>query len=555
MLDRLAGLETEYAIRFSPEDGVEHPGNRLIYEALTEGIRRQVATGEGSRAPLNQQFFVENGGAFCYEALPEAIDGGLVEGATPECRGPRQLLLYQKAQDELLFRAIASAEKVLEERGLGGSIGILKNCRDAEGNIYGAQENYEARFARGPGLWVWRVGLLALMPLAMVCVVSMWTVLAGLFVTILAFLAFEMVRAAWRRSSLEPSEILEKLPEPMLGRISHVLTVMIWMPLILPLGLMVRALAFLPMRTMGEAFLVSRSVLTGCGTVSEVGLFGLSEKGPAVRSVLRWGLSPKERPIFDSGNLMKPMMSLLKLDFSGVRMLMGQRQRLQIGLSDSNVAQAAEYLKVGTTGLVLDMCEAGFLGDAPRLKDPIKALAAISGDPSLEVRVGLSTGGEMSALELQSYYCERARQWVEAAAVPSLEALEVVSVWEASLEALSTDPASMVGRLDWVTKRYLLETCTEGSAVEVKRKLALRYHELGHGYLARLETAGAALVLVDAAEVDKAIHTPPGDSPARWRSQLMRDHGRAQDRVVVSWDAVSVGRSLKRKVIKLSDYR
>src|SRR5205807_1848031 len=58
-------------------------------------------------------WFLANGGAVQFERnpylafLPEA---GLVEGATPECRGPRQLLCFQRAQDLLLSRAAASSD-------------------------------------------------------------------------------------------------------------------------------------------------------------------------------------------------------------------------------------------------------------------------------------------------------------------------------------------------------------------------------------------------------------------------------------------------------------
>ena len=45
-----------------------------------------------------------------------------------------------------------AAERELSSRGFPGQLGLLKNCRDARGHCYGAQENYDAQIAvlKGP---------------------------------------------------------------------------------------------------------------------------------------------------------------------------------------------------------------------------------------------------------------------------------------------------------------------------------------------------------------------------------------------------------------------
>ena len=95
------GQETEYAIRFSPKFG--RPGNDKIYRFVAEAIGTRVRT-EPGLYPKRPQIFTQNGGAFHYEYLPHRFEGGLIEGATPECRGPGQLLLYQRAQESLLLQ-------------------------------------------------------------------------------------------------------------------------------------------------------------------------------------------------------------------------------------------------------------------------------------------------------------------------------------------------------------------------------------------------------------------------------------------------------------------
>ena len=126
MLCRLAGLESEYAIRFAPLNGQSHPGNRIIYDAIINALQNRVRTLPGRYRPGFPKLFLENGGSVCYEFLPYAVDGGLLEAATPECSGPVDILRYQRAQEKLLWQCIPDAEDQLARLGYPGEIGLLK---------------------------------------------------------------------------------------------------------------------------------------------------------------------------------------------------------------------------------------------------------------------------------------------------------------------------------------------------------------------------------------------------------------------------------------------
>ena len=159
MLARLAGLETEYAVRFTPvttEAGEvsRRPGNHVVYRALAAAVGelwwpRAPASAAGAE---DGRIFTQTGASLCYESISDAPGGGLVEGGTPECRGPSQLLCHQKAMDALLVRALPACSARLATLGYRGELGLIKNCRDAEGHVYGAQESYEVLVARGLGL-------------------------------------------------------------------------------------------------------------------------------------------------------------------------------------------------------------------------------------------------------------------------------------------------------------------------------------------------------------------------------------------------------------------
>lgn len=562
MARRLLGLETELAIRFSPEGRGARPGNHVIYEAIIASVGDLVRTQPGeSRGVEESRIFTESGASICYEALPHARDGGLVEVATPECDSPDQLVCHQRAIEALLCRALPGASRRLSSKGFEGELGLLKNCRDAEGHVYGAQENYEAEVARGAALWLYRAALGLAAPVLALQAALVWALAVAFALSLLAVFLLGMVLAlllpplrrsrAFERFFAEDSAARDRV----IGKVASALDRVVGVPGILVAALPLRFLAFRRQRRALLGFLISRSILTGAGTLGRDGSFGLSEKGPAIRRLVRAGTDPEDRPLFDTGNLMKDLFAPVRLRLAPYLRLFRARQRMQLGLSDANVAQAAEYLKVGVTSLALDMAEAGALDDAPRPRDPLAALRAIIADPSLQVRVPVVGREPMSALDLQREYLRRARAFLRASAAPSLEAHQVVRLWGDALDALAADPAPLVGALDWVTKRYLLEACGADAPAAAQKKIDLRYHELGSGYLARMERAGLARVVVGEAEIEAAIRTPPASTPARLRGQLVRDLAGERLPVRVSWESVRVGSRLGGKVIPLHDPR
>jgi hypothetical protein len=560
VLRRLLGLETEYAIGVSPCDGTNAPTNAEVYAAVRVAIESDVRARPGERSL--QQIFVENGGSFSYESLPWARQSGMVEGATAECRSPSTALLYQRAQDALLVRALPHAERLLARCGQAAHLSLRKNCRDAEGHVYGAQESYEAELAAGPALWAWRAGLVLLLPLVLVSTLATWAValvvLALALVVVLPFGLLGLVSPRVRGSALFDELFGERessLIERTIARPFSTLERALWEPALRPFFWLAAALAFRRIRRDAMAFLVTRPVLTGSGMLHADGSFGLSEKGPSIVGLYRRSVAPGDRCVWDDGNLCKGVIGLGLLRWRRFAGLFARRQRLQLGLSDSNVTQVAELLKLGTTALVLDLVESGALADLPRLRRPLVALRAVIADP--ELRACVRWGDEsLTALQVQRRYWERARQLVHRSPTPSLEAAELVELWGRTLDGLERDPASQVGRVDWVTKRFLLDTAGDGEPWAVRKTIDLKLHELGpQGYLHELEAEGLAPRLVSEPEVEAAMREPPGDSPAQRRSRLIRELHDQDVEVKVYWDRVRVGGPLRGKVIRLDRYR
>jgi proteasome accessory factor A len=527
MLDRLVGLETEYSLRFQPRepDGPRVP-NAVLFERLLQHIRAKVpAVGSIIK---EQGWFLASGGAVQLERVPYLAlvpEAGLVEGATPECRGPRQFLLHQRAQDVLLSKAAAASGHT------EGIVSLLKNTHDSQGNFFGIHENYEATVATGLALFWWRVGLVLLTIAFAILLVVCCILLAPVLIAMSA-----MKRETHARWDVGLSRVM----------------VVLLFPLVLIAKAILWATAFRKVRRRLLAFLVSRPILTGAGMVHADGRFSLSPRASTLRAVCSTETT-FSRGIFYFSNFLKGLIGAILGDVGSYHRLYQPRQRLQLSCGDSNMAQVAEYLKIGTTLLVLDALEAGFLDDAPQLRRPLYALNRICADPSLQATVPSRGGRHWTGLQLQRFYLEACRRYVEAASNPSPEAAPLLQLWAETLDTLEKEPLKLIGKLDWVTKKHLLDEAGSEAPVAVRRKIDLRYHELTkEGYYLQLEAAGVAPTLVEPEEVLAAIGVPPEGTPAAIRGRLIRQYAAERERIVASWGVVILGTGPKARVIPLT---
>jgi len=533
---RLVGQETEYLIRFHSENGgAERVSNSVLYESLTRFVSDRVPIAPHMMADLG--WYTANGGSFHFERifLLDLIDPmvGLIEGGTPECRNPEQLLRYQRAQDVLLSQAMANAVSDHDLHGHQQSATLVKNNRDIAGAQYGSHENYEATIA---GPWVmpiWKVLIYTLV------VVVFPLALCLLFLIVMASMAYSLLKIATRH--LPNGETF----------LRSGITVVQWLlaigvfPLIAIPWFVIWLTAFRRQRRHLLAYLVSRPIFCGAGFVDKRGELRLSSRARAIGTVVSLA-SEVSRPIFYFGHILKTPSMIFAGDTFAIRDLLKPRQRLQIACGDSNMTQQAEYLKFGVTSLILDAIENGYLDKTPRLLFPLSAFRLFCKDTTL-TRKTVTTWGRLSAREIQNIYLESCRRMLDDHPSPPAEAERVWRLWSETLDALENDRESLTGKVDWITKEYLLREETDR---DVRRKIDMRYHELSQdGYYLQLEGAGGALTLIDPEDVLTAIQEPPEDTPAERRGKLIREH---EGLVTVSWTAARILGSPEERVKPLA---
>jgi Pup amidohydrolase len=219
-------------------------------------------------------------------------------------------------------------------------------------------------------------------------------------------------------------------------------------------------------------------------------------------------------------------------------------RRLHVIVGDANLSELATFLKVGTTAIILSMVEddAGPTRDLS-LSDPVRALHQVSADLTLSRALALTDGSTATALELQWELFGAARKYAEEYGLTSLGddgavGASIMEHWEAVLEGLESDPASLADRLDWVAKRELLLAYMDRHSCGWKdprvAALALQYHDLrpDKSVFGRLDM----LTLVKPADVAAAVAEPPLGTRAWFRGKCL---ARWPDAVVTAnWDSL-----------------
>ena len=88
-----------------------------------------------------------------------------------------------------------------------------------------------------------------------------------------------------------------------------------------------------------------------------------------------------------------------------------------------------------------------------------------------------------------------------------------------------------------------------------RKKVDLKYHELGTGYGDRLRNDGLARALVSPEDVEFAMYEAPENSPAYIRGQVIREWADQDAITWVTWTSVRLREDGKSRIVSLDDYR
>ena len=232
-------------------------------------------------------------------------------------------------------------------------------------------------------------------------------------------------------------------------------------------------------------------------------------------------------------------------------------RRLHVIVGDANMAEVSTYLKVGTLSIVLDLLEAG--ADLPRisLADPVNAIKQVSRDVQVKESLKLTDGTASTAIAVQRAYLKAAQSYYACHELNQVTK-DILVRWEDVLDRLERDPHSLVRELDWVAKRYLIESYMDRKSCGWDdprvRLMDLQYHDVRpeRGLYYTLERSHRIERVVLDHEIARAEMNPPVGTRAYFRGQCVKKYPNAV--YGVSWTSVlfDVGQN-KIKRIPLMD--
>ncbi|MDC8448865.1 MAG: proteasome accessory factor PafA2 family protein [Nitrospira sp.] len=293
-------------------------------------------------------------------------------------------------------------------------------------------------------------------------------------------------------------------------------------------------------------FLVSRQVIAGAGKVGTEaqesgyvpGRYQLSQRADFMEAEL--GVDTMHnRPILNTRD--EPHADRRKY------------RRLHLIIGDANMCEYATALKVGTTRLVLDLIERGAMPHI-ELDQPVAAVKQLSRDPDLKAVVRLQDGRRLSALELQESYCEAAHREL---AGSDEESEWLLSEWGETLHLLAQDRLQLIGKLDWITKQWLLETFMREERIGWDdpwlASLDLEYHNVSpaQGLYFGLEAEGKTWRMTTDEEIEEAIRNGPSDTRGGLRGLCVQ---RFSDQIQsMQWEQVRFSGRFRSRTLDMAD--
>jgi len=298
-------------------------------------------------------------------------------------------------------------------------------------------------------------------------------------------------------------------------------------------------------------FLVSRQLIVGAGKVLQTprgAVFCLSQRAEHIWEGVS-SATTRSRPIINTRD--EPHADAERF------------RRLHVIVGDSSMAEPTTLLKVGSTELVLRMIESGVVMRDMTLENPIRAIREISHDVTGRRTVRLVNGRDLSALDIQTEYFERAAAFVERRGLgddPTVAA--VLDLWSRTLAAVRTGDLALVSQeIDWVAKYQLIERYRakhdlDWTSARVAQ-IDLAYHDIrrDRGLYYLLERKGLMRRVATDLEIFTAKSVPPQTTRARLRGEFIR---RAQERrrdFTVDWVHLKLNDQAQRTVLCKDPFR
>ena len=229
-------------------------------------------------------------------------------------------------------------------------------------------------------------------------------------------------------------------------------------------------------------------------------------------------------------------------------------RRLHVIAGDSNMSEYATYVKMGTVAALLQMLEDDVVFRDLSLENPIRAIREISHDPTCRRKIRLSNGRELSALDIQWEYLDKAIRYSRSPGFPA-PVQRAIEMWEHLLTGLEKDPMTLEREVDWVAKYQLIDryrTRWDLSLSDPRIALLdLSYHDVNRdrGLFYLLQRKGMVDRVVTDDAIADAMVRPPQTTRARLRGEFIKAAKAHKRDFTVDWVHLKLNDQAQRTVL------
>ncbi len=235
-------------------------------------------------------------------------------------------------------------------------------------------------------------------------------------------------------------------------------------------------------------------------------------------------------------------------------------RRLHVIAGDSNMSEYATFVKVGTMVALLQMIEKDVVFRDLSLENPIRAIREIAHDPTCRRKIRLMNGRELSALDIQWEYLDRAMRFARSPGFP-VQVKAAVDRWETLLTGLEKDPMTLDREVDWVAKYRLLERYQHRRNLQLSdprlAMMDLSYHDVNRerGLFYMMQDKGMMERVVGDENIANAVRRPPQTTRARLRGEFIKAAKAKKRDFTVDWVHLKLNDQAQRTVMCKDPFR
>jgi proteasome accessory factor A len=291
-------------------------------------------------------------------------------------------------------------------------------------------------------------------------------------------------------------------------------------------------------------FLATRQIYTGAGRIGQAHPLAFDFDLPPSATPVRFQISQRAdhivNDIYQWVQFNRAIINARDEPLADYRKF----RRLHLLIGDSNMSPFAAALKVGTTACILTLLEEDKFPRGLILQDAVVATREVSHQPDGPWLVELENGRTAGALDIQRRFLDAAAKYLQGR---DAEIDWLLESWSFVLDSFATNLDALIGGIDWLTKRWLLQKFAEAESLEWDDpwllSLDLEYHNIDpqRGLFFQVKAGKRITDWNQSVRIKNASYQPPANSRAAGRSQAVAHFRESDIPYVINWDSIASG--------------